>query len=153
MDPFPPDDNSAGPWSELALGAPTIVGMARLCGDAVAGRVGDEPLSRESRALLFAARLRGVFEIKGAHVAFDSASRLLAVRVEVSPDEWLAFRSPDRPETTVRFLDGFRRLCAGGHILHHLGREFSLSQFGFEEARRINAEDVESLVTLGQSER
>lgn len=74
--------------------------------------------------------------------AFDAASRLLAVYVEMSDEHIVAFRDAHRPEVTIRFLDGFRQLCALGFIVHHIFRDFSLSTYGFEVARTIEKASV-----------
>ena len=62
-------------WAELGHGAPTIGGLARAASLAMATG-GDkalaERLSPEARCLLYAARDRGVLEVKGANRAFDA---------------------------------------------------------------------------------
>ena len=46
----------------------------------------------EAKAILFAARERGVMEVKGTNMAFDATERFLAVHVEIEPDHSLALR-------------------------------------------------------------
>ena len=99
-------------------------------------------MSPESLAILFAARDRGVIEVRGVRTAFEAPGRMLAIYVEEDEDRTIAFRSQAKPEVTVRFFEGFCELCRAGLILHHLHRDFSLSQAGFQRARRINREDV-----------
>ena len=64
--------------------------------------------------------------------AFSAPARFLAVRVELDEEQWLVFRSREDPAVTIRFLDGFRELCAAGLVMHHLYRDFSLTRAGFE---------------------
>lgn len=137
-------------WNDLGEGAPTVIALAGLCGRAIInGPQIDASLSLEAKALLFAARNRGVFEIKGTFNAFDSIERFLAVHVEVEPERSVVFRSKQEPQITVRFLDGFRQLCTAGLVMHHLFREFSLTRAGFELATTISPKEVESLLALG----
>lgn len=144
--PFP-SEREPGSWEELGIGAPTIIALARLCGQALAGAERpDTPLSREAQAILVAARDRGIMEIKGVNTAFESPERLLAVHVELEPERWLIFRNRLDPQFTVRCLEGFRQLCASGLVLHHLYREFSLAHAGFERARTISAGDVQEIL-------
>jgi hypothetical protein len=134
-------------WQELGEGAPTLAGFARLCSLSLAGQAQPErPLSLEAQAILYAARERGVIEVKGAHRAFDAPARLLAVQVETSPQQTTIFRSPDKPEVTIRFLAGFRELCEAGLAMHHIYGDFSLTREGFERARSIQLADVEPLL-------
>ena len=148
MEAYPKDHGPAGGWDELGVGAPTLIALAQLCREALCGEISDEPLTPEAKAILASAAGRGVIEIKGVNSAFDSADRLLAVCVEEEVDRWRIFRCRERPETTIRFLDGFRRLCAAGLVLHQLYREFSLSAAGFEAARQVNRDEVRSLLEL-----
>jgi hypothetical protein len=139
-------------WEELGEGAPTLIAFAHLCSDSLARNVRQptEPLSQEARAILYTARHRGAIEIKGTNHAFDSSERFLSVCVELDAERQFFMKRRDDPELTVRFLDGFRQLCAGGLVVHHLFREFSLSRAGFELARSIRPEDVPVLEILAE---
>ena len=143
-------------WEDLGAGAPTIIALARLASQAIATESDLSDLSGEAKALLYAARDRGVIAVKGANDAFDSVDRFLSVHVELDADSVLAFKNKSEPEMTIRFLDGLRELCAGGLVIHHLYREFSLSRFGFETARTLSqdevAEQLEKGVELGRHE-
>jgi hypothetical protein len=101
-----------------------------------------QPLSLAAQAILFAARERGSLEIKGVKNAYDSAERMLAVHVDLSPERLLAFRSRRDPQLTLASLDGFRELCAAGLVRHHQGREFSLSHSGMILANQLNEADL-----------
>ena len=156
MDLLPSSSNDpqwAMAWSELGQGAPTIGGLARVASLAVASG-GDAALvgklSPEARCLLVAARERGILEVKGANRAFDAPGRMLAVHVELDGERTLIFRSRDNPLMTVRFLAGFRELCAAGLVMHHIYTEFSLTRAGMEEAARIERGEVEGLLALAQ---
>ena len=131
-----------------------VAGTGRGCPDpgrlcpAVQRRVGGElacpagvAVSEEARAILYLARRRGAIEIKGVNHAFESSERFLAVCVELDLDRTFILKRRDDPELTVRFLDGFRQLCASGLVMHHLFRDFSLTRRGFEVARSIRRED------------
>ena len=139
-------------WQELGTGAPTLMGFARLCSEALAAnrQAAADELSEEARAILYAARRRGAIEIKGTDTAFDSSERLLAVCIELEADRQLILRRAGQPELTMRFLDGFRQLCASGLIMHHLFREFSLTRAGFELARTIARDQVRILDALAE---
>jgi hypothetical protein len=102
----------------------------------------------EARTILFAARRRGVLEIKGTNDAFEAPSRFLAVRVELDTERWLVFRSREDPAITIRFLDGFRELCAAGLVMHHLYRDFSLTKAGFDVASDVPQEEIQELLDL-----
>ena len=65
-------------------------------------------LSVEARALLCLAKRRGTFEIRAKKDGFDSAERLLAVAVEVKPEQWRLLLDKSEPRQTIRFLG---RLC------------------------------------------
>lgn len=141
-------------WQELGEGAPTLIGFARLCSDALAANY-PEPesaLSEEARAILYLARHRGAMEIKGVNQAFDSSERFLAVCVELDLERTFILKRRDDPELNIRFLDGFRQLCASGLVMHHLLRDFSLTLRGFEVARRIRREDVPLLLPLAEEQ-
>lgn len=141
------DARWAETWQELGEGAPTLAGFARLCSLALAGYAKpDRPLSGEAKAILYAARERGVIEVKGSHRAFNAPARMLAVHVETGPQQTLIFRNPDKPEVTIRFLAGFRELCEAGLAMHHIYGDFSLSREGFDLARTIPHAEVELLL-------
>lgn len=141
-------------WQELGEGAPTLIAFARLCSDALAANYPEleSPLSEEARAILYLARHRGALEVKGVNHAFDSSERFLAVCVEIDLERTFILKRRNDPELTVRFLDGFRQLCASGLVMHHLLRDFSLTSRGFEVARSIRREDVAVLVPLAEEQ-
>lgn len=134
-------------WEELGAGAPTVIAFAALCSQAlVAPAAPETPLSLPARTILYLARQRGVLEIRGKYDAFSATARLLSVSVVLDDEQTLALLTPEDPELTVRFLDGFRELCQSGLVMHHLFREFSLTTRGFESARRVTREEVEPLL-------
>ncbi len=136
-------------WDDLGAGAPTIIAFARLCSNALAADAPAEvELSEEARAILFAAKVRGVIEIKGSNNAFDSVDRFLSVCVELDADTVMLFKNKADPQFTIRMLDGFRQLCAAGYVMHHLFREFSLTRLGFSVAKTIERESVESILAI-----
>jgi hypothetical protein len=141
------DPKWAATWLELGQGAPTLAGLARVASIAVATG-GDKSikLSREARGLLHAARNRGVMEIKGSNRAFDAPGRMLAVYVEVDAERTLIFRSRENPAYTIRFLAGFRELCAAGLVMHHINTEFSLTREGLELAQTVPADEVRDVL-------
>lgn len=141
------DPKWAVAWSELGHGAPTIAGLANVASRAMAdGGDRDLPLSPEARCILFAAKDRGVVEVKGANRAFDAPGRMLAIYVETDAEHTLIFRSRENPIYTIRFLAGFRELCAAGLAMHHIYTEFSLTRDGLERAQKVNREDVVELL-------
>jgi hypothetical protein len=143
------DPKWAATWSELGQGAPTIAGLAQVASRAIAiGGDKNAPLSPEARCLLFAARNRGVIDVKGANRAFDAPGRMLAVYVETDADHTLIFRSRENPAVTIRFLSGFRELCAAGLAMHHIYTEFSLTREGLDVAATIEQSEVNSLLGL-----
>lgn len=148
----PIDNYLHGSWEALGNGAPMLVALAQLCSERwVRGQSGPlEPnsLSGEAQAILFAARGRGIVEIKAVNSAFDAAARLLAVYVELDDEHTIAFRDSKNPEVTVRFLDGFRELCEKGLMLHHIYRDFSLAPSALELARTIEREQVQHLLDM-----
>jgi hypothetical protein len=175
--PLSPIDNYlSGSWEALGNGAPVLVALAQICSDAwTRGHypprseptapaeptstetgstsssevtLGTEGLSGEARAILYAARSRGIIEVKAVNTAFDAAARLLAVYVEESDERTIAFRDAHRPEVTVRFLDGFRELCERGLVIHHIYRDFSLSPRGFELAQSIERSSVQNWLDM-----
>lgn len=140
---FKADDEDGLKWDDLSDGAATILGLARICSRAISQL--DPPemeLSLESKAILFAAKSRGVIEILGKKNAFDSVDRFVSVHVEYEPDHFLAFKQKEDPEQTIRFVEGFRRLCFGGYVMHQMLREFSLTIKGFEFARTLSEEEL-----------
>ena len=137
-------------WQELGQGAPTLAGLARVCSLSMAtGGDKQTHLSVEAKAILFAARKRGVIEVKGSNRAFDAPGRMLAVYVEMEPDRTLIFRSREDPLITIRFLAGFRELCAAGLVMHHIYQEFSLTREGIDAAGGVPETEVEPLIALG----
>ena len=143
------DPRWAATWTELGQGAPTLAGLARVASIAVAiGGDKSISLSREARGLLYAARNRGVMEIKGSNRAFDAPARMLAVYVEIDAERTLVFRSRENPAYTIRFLAGFRELCAAGLAMHHINTEFSLTREGLDLAQTVPADDVQDLLAL-----
>ncbi|MFN9508988.1 MAG: hypothetical protein ACK6AO_08255 [Planctomycetota bacterium] len=144
----------SGSWEALGAGAPVVVALAQLSSQAMVERISPKPktaegLLPEAKAILVAARNRGVVEVRGVNTAFDPAARLLAVYVELDESQTIAFRDPERPETTVLFLEGFRQLCELGLVMHHLHRDFSLTSLGFEVARTISQQEVQPWLDKG----
>ena len=143
------DARWAETWQDLGHGAPTLAGLARVCSLSLAtGGNPEAELSLEAETILFAARNRGVVEIKGANRAFDAPGRMLAVYVETQPERTLIFRSRENPAFTIRFLAGFRELCAAGLTMHHIYQEFSLTRSGLDRAQTIPEEKVVPLIQL-----
>ena len=142
------DQTASQSWQDLGEGAPTIMGFANLCSQALtSGSVCDlQDLSDEAKAILAAVANRGTMDIRASREPFDSAQRLLAVCAEFELDRRLLFLRKDNPEQTVRFLEGFRQLCQSGLVLHHLHKDFSLSAAGFEIAKQLNRADYEALL-------
>jgi hypothetical protein len=147
----PVDSYLSGSWEALGAGAPVLVALAQICSQALIDSpdASSRTFSPEAKAILVASRDRGVIEIKGVNTAFEAPSRMLAVYIEVTEDRTIAFRDKEKPEVTVRFLEGFRQLCQAGLVLHHIHRDFSLSQTGFELARSISSEEVEPWLSMG----
>jgi hypothetical protein len=148
----PVDSYLSGSWEALGSGAPVLVALAQLSSMAMV----DSPpmpdldqLLPESKAILFAAKERGVIELKGSNTAFEAPSRMLAVYVEIDEVQTIAFRDRLNPEVTVRFLEGFRHLCQTGLVMHHLYRDFSLTSRGFELARMISQNEVQTWLDKG----
>ncbi len=149
----PVDNYLHGSWEALGEGAPMLVALAQLCSERWVLRRGLnespserqtlETLSPEARAILFSAKERCIIEIRAVNSAFDTAARLLAVYVELSDERTVAFRDPKQPETTVRFMDGFRQLCDCGLVMHHIFRDFSLSPHGISVARLVERDDIQ----------
>lgn len=135
----------AASWEALGSGGPTLAALAAVCAQAIIHPTSDSPeknLGLEAQAILYAARNRGVIEVRGVRTAFEAPGRLLAVYVEEDESRTIAFRSQTHPEVTVRFFDGFCELCRAGMILHHLHRDFTLSRLGFERARKVSQQDI-----------
>jgi len=57
-------------------------------------------------------------------------------------------RSRENPAYTIRFLAGFRELCAAGLVMHHIYQEFSLTREGLELAATVPEAEVEALLGL-----
>jgi hypothetical protein len=148
------DQNQAVLWQDLELGAPTIIGYARLCSLAMSqpnpgsGFPSADDLSSEAKTILVAARDRGTMDIRASREPFDSAERFLAVCVEFELDRRLLFLQKENPKQTLRFLEGFRELCSSGLIVHHLQKDFSLSVAGFELAESLQREDFDELMNF-----
>ena len=150
----PLDNYLSGSWDALGAGAPVLVALSQLCSNAMVGldaakEVTVDQLSAESKAILVAARNRGVIEVKAVNAAFEAPSRMLAVYVELDETQTIAFRDPNEPEVTVRFLEGFRVLCENGLVMHHIHRDFSLTSRGFELARTISKQEVQPWLDKG----
>lgn len=141
-------------WEELGAGAPTLVAFARLCSAALAANQREpvEELTEEARAILYAARNRGAIEVKGINSAVDSTERFLAICIELDAERTIVLKRRDDPEQTVKFLDGFRQLCASGLVMHHIFRDFSLTRAGFDLARQIQSHEVPLLRTLADEQ-
>ena len=145
------DGQSPTGWTDLGSGAPTLIALAQLCSQALAGgRVDSSQLSPEARAILYMARHRGVLEVKGSNTAYESPSRLLTVFVELEDQSQVRFRHPGDARQNVRFLEGFRDLCANGLLMHHLYHEFSLTSAGFDFAESLSPDGLETLLELAQ---
>jgi hypothetical protein len=137
-------------WEDLGQGAPTVIAFAQLCSRAISGGLSEssEALSEEALAILYAARDRGAIEIKGVNHAFESTERFLTVTVELDLERQLFFKRHNDPQLTVRFLDGFRQLCGRGLVMHHIYRDFSLSNTGFQRARQVDRNQIPILAQL-----
>lgn len=138
-------------WEELGAGAPTLIALAHLCSRAMAeGTELTDGLSAEAKAILCAARQRGILEIRASNTAYESPARFLTVFVELDEERRLQFRTNHDPQQNIRFFDGFRQLCGGGLVMHHLFHEFSLTRAGFEFAATIDRREVQHLLDLGR---
>ncbi len=150
----PVDNYLHGSWEALGHGAPALVALAQLCSERWVRPGADRPaaallmerLSGEAKAILYAARQRGIVEVRAVNSAFDAAARLLAVYVEIDEERTVAFRDPADPAITVRFLEGFRDLCDLGLIIHHIYRDFSLAPQALELAQVIQQAEVQDLL-------
>lgn len=141
----------ASSWEALGEGAPTLSALAAVCARAIVvppAEIELQQLSGEACAILFAARDRGVIEVRGVSTAFEAPARMLAIYIEEDDQRTIAFRDRERPEVTLRFFEGFCELCRNGLILHHLHRDFSLTKRGFELARQIERDQVAELLDL-----
>jgi hypothetical protein len=148
------DNQLATGWNEMGSGAPTLIALAQICSQAMSASPTVTPsLSPEAKAILYMARDRGILEVKGSNAAYESSSRLLTVFVEVDDQSQLRFRHPRDARQNVRFLEGFRELCANGLVMHHLYHEFSLTSSGFELAESLSPEEFENLLDLCQPSR
>lgn len=155
----PVDSYLSGSWEALGASAPMLVAFSQLCSNAIvdypslnatdADSVGNLNLLPEAKAILVAARERGAIELKALNSAFEAPARWLAVYIELDDTQTIAFRDPQKPEITVRFLEGFRQLCYHGLVIHHIYRDFSLSSRGFEIARTISQEEVQTWIDKG----
>jgi hypothetical protein len=150
----PLDNYLSGSWDALGSGAPVLVALAQLSAEAMVtldatSYLSADLLMPESKAILYAAKDRGVIELKGVNAAFEAPSRMLAVYVELDEVQTIAFRDPNHPETTVRFLEGFRALCKNGLVMHHIHRDFSLTSRGFELARTLTLDEVQPWLNKG----
>jgi hypothetical protein len=135
----------AASWEALGSGGPTLAALAAVCARGIVQPPDPalaESLCPEALAILYAARNRGVIEVRGVKTAFEAPGRLLAVYVEEDETRTIAFRSQEKPEITVRFFDAFCTLCRAGMVLHHLHRDFTLSRSGFQRAQSIALETV-----------
>lgn len=143
-------------WEDLTGGVPTIVALAGLCSRVLADpldpdcEAGDLPA--EARAILAAAGSTGAISIRGDKNAFEPGERYLAVCVEQNDGARTEFRCANDPEKTIRFVEGFRKLCQSGLVMHHLMNEFSLTASGFSLARSIDPDSVADLLALGRSQ-
>jgi hypothetical protein len=146
------DPRWAETWQELGQGVPSLVGFARVCSLSLASG-GDKSitLSPEAKTILYAARNRGVLEIKGSNRAFDAPARMLAVYVETDAEHTLIFRSRENAAFTIRFLAGFRELCASGLVMHQIYQEFSLTREGLDQAQTVDKQEVQPLLELTKS--
>lgn len=150
----PLDNYLSGSWDALGAGAPILVALAQLSSQAMVSfdaskAMTADALPPEAKAILVAARNRGVIELKAVNAAFEAPSRMLAVYVEIDETQTIAFRDPNAPEVTVRFLEGFRVLCEQALVMHHVHRDFSLTSRGFELARTISQQEVQPWLDKG----
>lgn len=149
----PVDSYLSGSWEALGAGAPVLVALSQLSSQAMADcgslMPASEELLPEAKAILYAAKNRGMIELKAQNAAFEAPSRMIAVYVEIDETQTIAFRDPLKPETTVQFLEGFRQLCSKGLVMHHIYRDFSLTSKGFELARQLVKEEVQPWLDKG----
>ena len=145
----PVDPRWAEIWQQLGHGAPTLSALAQVCSfSLVSGGDQSIVLSPEARTILYAAKDSALVEIKGSNRAFDAPGRMLAVYVETTPGQTLIFRNRENPAATIRFLAGFRELCAAGYMMHHIYQEFSLTRAGLDLAQTIPLGEVQNYLKL-----
>jgi hypothetical protein len=138
-------------WESMSFGAPTVIGLAQLCGQAMMGpRRSTEDISLEAKTILYLARERGILELRGTNDAFESCERLLTIFIECSDDQSIALKAPGNVRQSVKFLEGLRQACQAGLVLHHLQREFSLSALGFDFAEQLREEELEEILSFAQ---
>ena len=138
-------------WESLSFGAPTLLGFAHLAASAMSQpQRSPHELSDEARAILVLARHRGLIELRGTNDAFAGCDRLLMVHLETEEDRVVRLRFPGDVRRTVRFLEGLRQLCEAGLVLHHLQREFTLSDAGFQFADTIDPQSVSELLDAAE---
>lgn len=138
-------------WESMSFGAPTVIGLAQLCGQALMGPTrSTADISVEAKTILFLARERGILELRGTNDAFESCERLLTIFIECSDDQSIALKAPGNVRQSVKFLEGLRQACQAGLVLHHLQREFSLSALGFEFAEQLREEELEETLSFAQ---
>ena len=145
--PYLGDHASGNMWDDLGKGAPTIMALARLCGEAL-GRSITPPdtLSAEACCLLYLSRERGAFEVKATDNAFDAIDRFLTVHVEIQEDELLPIKIRGDAAATSQLFAGFCELCTCGLVMHHIYRDFSLTPAGFERGQNISRQPIETLL-------
>ena len=115
----------------------------------VAGPLAADELSPEAKVILFTAGKRGILGNPGEQSAYNPR-RLLTVIVELDAEVRVRFRDPGNIEQNVRFLEGFRQLCAHGLVMHQLYHEFTLTAAGFQRATTICPDEIQGLLELGQ---
>lgn len=142
-------------WEDLTNGIPTIAALAGLCskvlGEPQAPASYSSNLTPESSAILHAAAGTGSISIRGNKNAFEPGERFLAICVELKEGHRIEFRVKDNPEQTIRFVEGFRRLCKAGLVMHQLMNEFSLTAAGFDFAKQVDVESIKPLVEMGRN--
>lgn len=141
-------------WEDLTNGVPTIAALAQLCSgvlaDPQAAASYSSNLTPESSAILHVAANTGSISIRGDKNAFEPGERYLAICVEQKDGRRIEFRVQDNPEQTIRFVEGFRRLCKAGLVMHQLMNEFSLTAAGFDFAKQVDADAISNLVEMGR---
>ncbi len=153
---FSGDPHQQLTWENLQQGVPTVLGLARLCGAALTAidptQVDWGGLPPEARALAWAARERGVIEIRADRNAFDPVDRFLSICVPQSEEQRLVFRRREDPRQTMAYFEGFRQLCLAGLVVHHALFDFSLTSHGFRFADSIDLDAVQLLLDFAVSE-
>ncbi len=139
-------------WDDLLQSAPTVMAFAQICFQAMIEPPDCEldSLSDEAKTLLWAAKDRGVMELKGDWEAFDSSERLLSVNVEVQDQVHWLFKRPGDPQQTMRFLEGFALLCRNHLVIHQWQREFCLTDRGFMLAAQVDDRSLAKLFEFPQ---